>query len=121
IAEAVVAGITNDADYLEPTVAPGHRKLKRRLALQFGRANLAADGLAIRKILASQDFIDNRELGSVRYLALIPDAPLQQRNAKYGEILWTDEVDPRALLFCHWLAGDFQSVLPAIVWRRGIR
>jgi hypothetical protein len=30
---------------------------------------------------------------------------------EYGEILWADEVDPRLLLFCRRLAGNFEALL----------
>ena len=58
IAQAIVAGIADYANHLKPTVAPGDGQLKRWLAFQFGHADLVANGIAVRKIFASQGLID---------------------------------------------------------------
>src|SRR6266403_732500 len=120
IAQPVIASIADNADDLKPAVASGGHQSKRRLALQFGYTDFAPDGVAVRKILASQGLIDDRELGAVHRLAFIPDSALQQRNSKHREIRRTDEVDPRFLLFCRRLAGNLETLLPSIVWGRGI-
>src|SRR6266850_2260199 len=38
ITQAVIAGITDDADHLKPTIAAGNRERKRRFAFQLGHA-----------------------------------------------------------------------------------
>src|SRR6266481_373156 len=117
IAQAVIARIAHDANHLKPTVAPGNRERKGRLGFQLGHAELAANGIAVRKILASQGLINQGELGAVHGLAFIPDSSLQQRDVKYGEILGADEVDARPLLFGHWLAGNLEALFPAAAGR----
>src|SRR5712664_4557498 len=117
IAQAVIARIADDANHLKPTVAPGNRERKRRLALQLGHADLAANRIAVRKILASQGLINQGELGAVHRLGFIPESSLQQRDMKYGEILGADEVDARPLLFRHWLAGNLEALFLTAAWR----
>src|SRR6266478_282191 len=120
IAQAVIARIADNANHLKPTVAPGNRERKRRLAFQFRNAKLAANCIAVRKILVSQRLINQGEFGAVHRLAFIPDSSLQQRDVKYGEILGADEVDARPLLFGHWLAGNLEALFPSTVWRGSI-
>src|SRR6267143_3937795 len=108
IAQPVVASIAHDPNNLKPAVTSRRHQSKRRFALQFGHADFAPDGVAVRKILASQGLIDDRELGAVYRLAFIPDPSLQQRNTKHREIPRTDEVDPRFLLLCRRLAGNLE-------------
>src|SRR6266850_1653328 len=120
IAQAVVARIADDANHLKPTVALGNSERKRRLAFQLGHAELAANGIAVRKILASQGLINQSELGAVHRLAFIPESSLQQRDVKYGEVLGADEVDAGSLLFRHWLAGNLEALFPAAAGRGGI-
>src|SRR5258706_9396892 len=112
-----MARIADDANDLKPTVAPGNRERKRRLALQLGHADLAANRITVRKILASQRLINQGELGAVHRLGLIPESSLQQRDMKYGEILGADEVDARPLLFRDRLAGNLEALFPATAWR----
>src|SRR5229473_1626921 len=120
IAQAVIARIADNANYLKPTVATGNRERKRRLAFQLGHAELAANGIAVRKILAGQRLINQGEPGAVHRLAFIPDSSLQQRDMKHSEILEADEVDARPLLLRHWLAGNLEALFPPAAWRGGI-
>src|SRR5467141_4171155 len=113
IAQAVIARIADNANHLKPTVAPGNRERKRRLAFHLGHTDLAANRIAVRKILVSQGLINQGELGAVHRLAFIPDSSLQQRDVKHGEILGADEVDARPLLFRHWLSGNLEALFPA--------
>src|SRR5712664_3060212 len=117
IAQAVIARIADDANHLKPAVAPGNCERKRRLAFHLGHADLAANGIAVRKILASQGLINQGELGAVHRLRFIPESSLQQRDVKYSEILGADEVDARPLLFRHWLSGNLEALFPAAAWR----
>src|SRR5260370_2528695 len=120
IAQSVVPSVADNANDLEPAIAPVGHQSKRRLALQFGHTDFAPNGVAIRKILASQRLIDDREFGTVYRLAFVPDAPLHETNTQHPEIRGTDEVDPRVLLFCGRLAGSREALIPSVVSRRGI-
>jgi hypothetical protein len=62
----------------------------------------------------------NCELIAAHRLELIPDSPLQQGNVEHGEVLGTDEIDTRALLFRRRLAGNLKALLPPVVGRSGI-
>src|ERR1700687_620116 len=82
IAQAVIARIAHDTNHLKPTVAPGKPERTRKVAFQFGHADVAPDRITVRKIWASQRLINQGELGAVHRLAFIPRSSLQQRDMK---------------------------------------
>src|SRR6185436_13294778 len=120
-AQAVVAGIGDDADDLEIAVSAGSgRRIRGGLSGEVGNANLLADGVARGPILAGQFFVDDGNLGAAHGFGTIPQAALLEWDVKNGEIFGADEVQAGFGLFGARGAVNFEAHGTAVGGRSGV-
>src|SRR6266480_2039681 len=119
VSQAVVTGIRDDADDLQPAFASRSSRRVRRLTFEIGNTDLLPDGVAVWPILPRHSLVYHRERGAAHGFGLIPDSALRQGNVEDRKVFWTYEVEARLRLL-PVVPHDFDSGIAAIRWRRGV-
>src|ERR1700684_3447478 len=117
VAQTFVARIRHDADDSQPAIGIGRRWSSRRLVRQVGCANFVTDRVAIWPILARPRLIDDGDGLGAHGFGVVPDADLQERNAKDRKILGSDEVHRNLGRAEVGPAEKIDAHVIAVVWR----
>ena len=91
VSQAVVTGIRDDADDLQPAFASRSSRRVRRLTFEIGNTDLLPDGVAVWPILPRHSLVYQRHHGSCCAVTSVEHAALDELHPNGARVIWADD------------------------------